>query len=156
LNNVHPFTATVDDESFVFCHNGTIFDIDLLKPSKAPDYEDRSDSRIFFERFLDQYALTGDFVEAIQTTVSVIANTCSSITSLNSFFSDGKSLVVVRYCLKEEAYYTLGYTRLRGGDDGFVITTQPYDNKSSWQWLENQTMSVFKPGGMQTVKISDR
>jgi len=48
LNNVHPFTATTDDDSFVFCHNGTIFDIDKLNPSKTTDYEDTSDSRIFF------------------------------------------------------------------------------------------------------------
>jgi glutamine amidotransferase len=155
LNNVHPFTATTDDDSFVFCHNGTIFDIDKLNPSKTTDYEDASDSRIFFELFLNKYEFSGDFVEAVRSTVSDIAATCSSITSMNSFFSNGKQLIAVRYCLDEEDYYTLGYTKLRDSDDGYVITTQQYDDKTSWQWLENKTITVFQSDGFQQFNISD-
>jgi glutamine amidotransferase len=155
LNNVHPFTATTDDDSFVFCHNGTIFDIDKLNPSKTTDYEDTSDSRIFFELFLNKYEFSGDFVEAVRSTVSDIAATCSSITSMNSFFSNGKQLIAVRYCLDEEDYYTLGYTKLRDSDDGYVITTQQYDDKTSWQWLENKTITVFQSDGFQQFNISD-
>ena len=155
LNNVHPFTATTDDDSFVFCHNGTIFDIDQLRPSKTPKYEDTSDSRIFFELFLNKYELTGDFVEAVQSTVSDIAATCSHITSMNAFFSDGKRLIVVRYCLAEEDYYTLGYSKLRGSDDGFIITTQQYDDDLQWCWLKNKTITVFQADVFEQFNILD-
>ncbi len=155
LNNVHPFTATTDDHSFVFCHNGTVFDIDKLRPSKKPEYDDSSDSRIFFELFLNQYDLMGDFVEAVRTTVSDIASTCSSITSMNALFSDGKRLVVVRYCLDEEVYYTLGYTPLKGPDKGYLITTQQYDDHTPWKWLDNKTITVFEPDGFEQFSISD-
>ena len=153
LNNVHPFTATTDDDSFVFCHNGTIFDIEQLRPSKTPEYEDTSDSRIYFEIFLNKYELTGDFVQAVQSTVSDIASTCSSITSMNAFFSNGKKLIVVRYCLEEEDYYTLGYSKLQGKDNGFVITTQQYEDLIPWRWLENKTITVFQPDGFEQFNI---
>ena len=155
LNNVHPFTATTDNDSFVFCHNGTIFDIDKLRPSKTPEYEDISDSRIFFELFLNKFELSGDMVEAVQSTVSDIATNCSSITSLNSFFSDGKKLVVVRYCLDEEDYYTLGYSKLEVPEEGFVITTQQYDDDLQWQWLKNKTVNVFQADICEEFNILD-
>jgi predicted glutamine amidotransferase len=74
---------------------------------------------------------------------------------MNSFFSNGKQLIAVRYCLDEEDYYTLGYTKLRDSDDGYVITTQQYDDKTSWQWLENKTITVFQSDGFQQFNISD-
>ncbi|HPF16667.1 MAG TPA: class II glutamine amidotransferase [Thermotogota bacterium] len=156
LNNVHPFTATLDDESFAFCHNGTIFDIEKLKPSKTAESEKSSDSRIYFEYFLDHFELSGDFVEAVRSTVSDIKAGCSSITSLNSLFTDGKQLIAVRYCLTEEGYYTLGFCPLRGTTDGYVITTQPYEDHIQWQWLANKTITCFGPDGFQTFNIEDR
>ena len=156
LNNVHPFTATSDDESFAFCHNGTIFDIEKLKPSKTAEDENRSDSRIYFEYFLDQYELSGDFVEAVHSTVLDISTTCSSITSLNALFTNGKQLIAVRYCLAEEAYYTLGFSPLTSNSNGHVITTQPYEGQIQWQWLSNKTITCFGPDGFQTFNIEDR
>jgi len=153
LNNVHPFTATVDEGSFVFCHNGTIHDIDKLKVSRVLEGEEISDSRILFEHFQMHFELTGDFIESIKTTIDETASKCSRIASMNSLFSDGKSLVAVRYCLEEEDYFSLGYTPLKEPKKGFAITTQKYDDINKWTWMKNKTINVFTPDSVESFEL---
>lgn len=156
LDNVHPFTATVDDHSFVFCHNGTIQDIKKLRTVKDVENEDITDSRIYFDQFLKKFEMTGDFTEAVKETVQQIARECSDITSMNAFLSNGESLIVIRYCLKEEDYYRLGYKKLKD-QEGFVISTEEFPEtgieQGEWNWLENKTLNVFTPEKIEPFNL---
>ena len=148
LDNVHPFSSKLDDENLVFCHNGTIKDIEEVN-GDIPS-EDITDSKVFFEIFLKKFEMTGDIVTSVLETIRTIRDNCRDITSMNSFFSDGKRLIAVRYCLKNEEYYRMGYREL--GGNGYAITTEEYPGYGTddWTWLENRTVNVFTPDSLKT------
>jgi glutamine amidotransferase len=156
LDNVHPFTANTDEHSFVFCHNGTVKDIQKLRTLKEVENEDITDSKIFFDQFMKKFEMSGDFVEAFRETVKQITNECSDITSINSFLSNGEKLIVLRYYLREENYYRLGYKKLKDME-GFVITTEEYPEtdleSGEWTWLENRTINIFTPETLETISL---
>ncbi|HOO33974.1 MAG TPA: class II glutamine amidotransferase [Thermotogota bacterium] len=156
LDNVHPFTATVDDHSFVFCHNGTIADIQKLRTTKDVENEDITDSRIFFDLFLERYEMNGNLTDSFREAILQITEECSDITSLNSFLSDGERLLVLRYCLKEPDYYRLGYKKMKE-TQGFVISTEEFPEKGletgDWNWLENRTLNIFTPEGLESINL---
>jgi len=123
--NTHPFVHGV----WAFAHNGTIRKLNLRYTT---------DSQWFFESVMSDYAKSGgSILDAITSKVKMIREVFpySSITFL---LSNGREVYAYRDCTANIDYYTLYYTKTRGG----VIISQEKFFEALWEPLDNGSMLV--------------
>lgn len=84
-DNAHPFISG----RWVFCHNGTIIEMDKLGP--CPPLHGTTDSEEFFRRWCAQ----GKDIAGYRHWIDGVASTCG-YTALTSFLTDGERLMACR------------------------------------------------------------
>lgn len=138
LANTHPFLY----ENWVFSHNGTIYEANkLMSNSKFLLTSDDSDSEHFFH-YLLTYILNEELTQTFpEKIIEALLKINVPFTSLNSMFSNGSDLYAIRYCIKNEDYYTLSYYETT---DGIVISSEPVHlpelKDSLWKELPNRSL----------------
>ncbi|MEM2739319.1 MAG: class II glutamine amidotransferase [Candidatus Bathyarchaeia archaeon] len=125
IANTQPFVYG----RWVFCHNGTIRDVDKLDV-KLPLNGSSDSERLFkyiIQLILDDY----DIHRALKR----IHNVIKDYTALNFILSNGEILYAYRDCKIDKDYYTLYY--LRSGSYIVVCSEVLGDIDSRWLPLEN-------------------
>jgi glutamine amidotransferase len=142
LENIQPFYARSEDYQFVFCHNGTVYDINEFCSCDEELAAGKSDSAILFDRLIGSLPFFDDLPTCMMNLMSDVEERCRKITSLNCLFSNGESLGAIRKCFGNEEYYTLyvGKSELTT-----VVSTEPFGT-FEWQLLPNHTLWILSHG----------
>jgi predicted glutamine amidotransferase len=112
LANVQPFFHN----EWAFIHNGTVFQAESLP--RAPFLKttsDGSDSEHLFHYLLTKLAGEENGSERLEKIVGAVESLNVNYTALNSMFSNGKELFVMRHFRKWADYYSLYYYTLPKG-----------------------------------------
>lgn len=115
LGNVHPFSASVNDAQWSYCHNGTV-----RQPLKLPGTlrkSDGTDSEKVFHQVLP-YLEQDRVLEGIRAVYGVI----DDFTSLNTFLLGPEVLWVVCLYTEMPDYYTLHLSTTKHGP---MISSEP-------------------------------
>ncbi|HQG97015.1 MAG TPA: class II glutamine amidotransferase [Thermotogota bacterium] len=149
LDNVQPFYARSDDWQLVYCHNGTVRDIDRLDGSEEFLEKGLLDSAVMFHRLIDSLPFYDDLPACMMALILEVEGQCRNWTSLNALFSNGTSLGAVRSCAVEEDYYTLYVGR---GADHAVVSTEPF-GAYEWALIPNRTLWIFGEGQERFIEL---
>ena len=149
LDNVQPFYARSDDYKLVFCHNGTVRDIERLAGSHEYLEKGLSDSAVIFHRLIDSLPFYDDLPACMTALVAEIEGQCQSKTSLNALFSNGSSLGALRSCYTEEDYYTLYVGKT---EDHAVVSTERFGTYE-WRLIPNHTLWIIGEGHERYIEL---
>ena len=123
--NTHPFV----NGKWAFAHNGTIRGLNLRVAT---------DSQWFFEKLLERSSVSdGDMIIALAQQVKHVRKVYR-YSSMTFMLSDGSELYAYRDYSKEDAYYTMFYTRTKEG----LIFCQEKIFESDWQEVQNGELVV--------------
>ncbi|HPX97222.1 MAG: hypothetical protein GXY29_05350 [Thermotogaceae bacterium] len=150
LENVQPFYARSDDLQLVFCHNGTVRDIDRLTGSQEYLEQGLSDSAVIFHKLTDSLPFYDDMPACVMALMAEIEGQCQNWTSLNALFSNGSSLGAVRACTTEEDYYTLFVGK---AEDHAVVSTETFGTYE-WTLIPNHTLWIFGEGHERFIELN--
>ncbi len=121
--NVHPFVATRSDETFYFCHNGTIHD-----PAIAA-YHGDTDSARYFHYLLDRFD-AHDPEGSLARAVSALTD----YSAVNAFLLTPGQLCVINRYNRYPRYYTMYRS-------GSVFSSEPLTEiESNWTPLDTDTV----------------
>lgn len=149
INNVQPFYAKSEDTHFVFCHNGTVFDIEYLDANGSSLAGGESDSKVIFEKLIESLPFYDDLPTCVSNLILEIVENCQHITSLNCLFSNGGSLGAVRYCFSQEDYYTLWVSEQPGL---YIVSTEKFSDYC-WKLLPNHSLWIVSDSGIKAMDL---
>lgn len=128
---LHPF---IDNKGKAFCHNGTIYGIDL--------YTIESDTYSYFMKVKDFYTYE-DLAHRVATVAEKYRHT-----GMNFLMVNNEELIVYCGYSENKEYYTLWYE----DKDGFVVSSQPMSQ--SFKPMDNRTIFVVIDGKIErTLKL---
>lgn len=135
-NNAHPFTCTLNDEDWVFAHNGSVSNIPsnlYIKTQGETDSE-----KVFC--YMQQELIAHRAVE-LNEKIKVIEHCIekfSKNSKLNLAISDGTYLYI--HCNFKNSLYSYQ------ADDFVCFCTKPLSNGPAWQQIELNKLMVYKDG----------
>jgi len=142
LANTQPFVT----EKWVFIHNGTIYEAELLPRSESYiQTSDNSDTEYFFHYLLTKISNRNTNESKLGTLTDSILSMENDFTSINCMLSNGEDLYVVRWCRRLHNYYTLFFYE---ENESIIISSEPLLlNVLKNQWKEIPNQSVLKISG---------
>ena len=149
----HPFKADYDGRTYLFCHNGGVWDKDLeiirtqlIKGDTEPQNCPGSpiDSEILFIYLMELIEFhNGDVWRAVYDwSVTLTSKLYRDWNALNILLTDGEIIWAVRISYKSDRFF-LRYQSLPD-KEGWAISTQ--DLGPGWTHLPNYSVSEFRAG----------
>ncbi len=156
LANVHPFSDKLEEQNYLFAHNGTVKDINACgRHLEELESGKICDSKIAFERVMEVIMEGYSTEVAMRMTIQELEDACTEISALNWLMTDGTKLYASRYHYRDGDYYSLYHSE---NENTIVISTEPFDwevciqekgknQTSQWRLLDNRTVSSFAVPG---------
>ncbi|MCI0514482.1 class II glutamine amidotransferase [candidate division KSB1 bacterium] len=130
--NSHPFWDELQNESYGFCHNGTIYQPLAVSPAFQP--KGTVDSEIYFYHLLGNLNFNDPIVSFRQ-----IIGKISSYSSLNAFLCHRNYAFALNKFSKNPQYYTM---KISVAADSIIISSEVLPNLKDrhWQKLNNGSL----------------
>lgn len=144
LPNTQPFFYSIEETTWAFIHNGTIYDPNSLERDDSyPLTSDGSDTEVLFHHIMTQLKVPHGTTppDRFRQIVDVFSSLSVRFSAVNSLLSNGSEFYAIRWANVNLSYYTLYYSKL---PSAVVICSEPILNDNidpeSWKIIPNHAV----------------